>query len=590
MREKRMKYLFIFMLLTAVAGNLAATNIILLWDGASAPANWKNCSGPGTGTYYQKFIRGCNVTGGSGGGHSHSFTIPALGAATGTFSTQVAKSVGGRYYNLATHTHPAGTPGVNLTSSTTSYPEPPYRNFAFITPTAGGEEPYLPEGIIALFDASGPDPAGSWTEQVAYEDGKFVRGDTLTQVGTTGGNLTHNHTISSGNFMSAGTAASATSGNYILKNHTHTITAGTYSTDTAGVAAEPNYITVRIFKLTKVGGDYIPKNMIAMFDNTIASSNWTTISNSSTGALYLRTFKPSSTYGTTGGGGTHTHQIGYAACVAGSRNISVAAVTDNLANSNSVTASGADVTAIKGNVSETHSHPDTDFGTSASMTTTAVQTGDTDGPWPYYANLVFGKSTQSFAVEFTGMTANSEIGRINLNWLTEVEKDNCKWILQRSTTRESGYTKIVELSAKGKGPNSYTYTDSTVTPGLAYWYKLGDVDNAGNTVWHTPVSAVARLETNFPISLKLGSLNPSNGIVTIDYSVPGSSTAAYVNITIYNSAGQVVKALVNERQKPGNHIVYWDGKNSKNELLSSGEYFCRLKTEGQVTYKLIRMK
>ncbi|MDD5530412.1 MAG: FlgD immunoglobulin-like domain containing protein [bacterium] len=195
-----------------------------------------------------------------------------------------------------------------------------------------------------------------------------------------------------------------------------------------------------------------------------------------------------------------------------------------------------------------------------------------------------------FSVEFVGMTANSEVGYISLNWFTETEKDNLKWILHRSENKEGNYTQIAEMPAKGAGPNSYTYPDSTITPGLTYWYKLGDMDNSGNTIWHTPVSAVARLETKFPLSLKLESLNPSNRTVKINYSVPSSSAAPYVNIAVYNSLGQVVKVLVNEKQIPGPYTIYWDGKDTKNKTLGSGEYFCRLKTNGKLTYKLIRMR
>ncbi|MDD2890762.1 MAG: FlgD immunoglobulin-like domain containing protein [bacterium] len=195
-----------------------------------------------------------------------------------------------------------------------------------------------------------------------------------------------------------------------------------------------------------------------------------------------------------------------------------------------------------------------------------------------------------FSVEFTGMTANPEVGYIQLNWFTETEKDNLKWLLQRSENKEDNYTQIAEIPAKGAGPNSYVYPDSTVTPGLTFWYKLGAMDNSGNTVWYNPVSASARLEKDFPLSLKLESINPSNRTAKINYTVPSSSAAPYVNITVYNSAGQIVKILVNEKQKPGPYTIYWNGKDARNKTLGSGEYFCRLKTDGKLTYKLIRMR
>lgn len=197
-----------------------------------------------------------------------------------------------------------------------------------------------------------------------------------------------------------------------------------------------------------------------------------------------------------------------------------------------------------------------------------------------------------FATEMVGFTANVEAGVIELNWKTEVEKDKYKWLIQRAINENGNYEQIAELPAKGGGPNNYTYLDSTIIPGLTYWYKLGDMDINNKITWYAPISATARHEVEFPLSMKLKSINPGKDGANIDYSVPGqkSSEIKYVSIVIYNSSGQIVKILINEKQKPGSYKAFWDGKDSHDNLVSSGSYFVRLKTNGKLSWKLIRIK
>lgn len=59
-----------------------------------------------------------------------------------------------------------------------------------------------------------------------------------------------------------------------------------------------------------------------------------------------------------------------------------------------------------------------------------------------------------------------------------------------------------------------------------------------------------------------------------------------VNLTIFNSAGQAVKSLVNSPLSPGQHEVLWDGHNDSGQVVGSGMYFYRIDTEdGQTETK-----
>ena len=87
---------------------------------------------------------------------------------------------------------------------------------------------------------------------------------------------------------------------------------------------------------------------------------------------------------------------------------------------------------------------------------------------------------------------------------------------------------------------------------------------------HVPI--VFSLNQNYP--------NPFNPTTTISFSV--TQTPSFVNLEIYNIKGQKVKTLINDVLPPGNHSVVWNGKNDKNESVSSGIYFYRI-TAGDFT-------
>ena len=69
--------------------------------------------------------------------------------------------------------------------------------------------------------------------------------------------------------------------------------------------------------------------------------------------------------------------------------------------------------------------------------------------------------------------------------------------------------------------------------------------------------------------------NPFNQSTTISYTL---TTDEQVEINIYNIQGQLVKRFDCGKKSSGKHIVYWDGKDDQNNNVSTGTYFCYLKT------------
>jgi len=93
-----------------------------------------------------------------------------------------------------------------------------------------------------------------------------------------------------------------------------------------------------------------------------------------------------------------------------------------------------------------------------------------------------------------------------------------------------------------------------------------------------------KLNNNYP--------NPFNPVTTIGYSI---KDAGNVTIEVYNLRGQIVKTLVNEVKETGDHTATWNGTDNSNKSVSSGVYFYKMVSEGNIgrytsTKKMILMK
>ena len=88
------------------------------------------------------------------------------------------------------------------------------------------------------------------------------------------------------------------------------------------------------------------------------------------------------------------------------------------------------------------------------------------------------------------------------------------------------------------------------------------------------------LHSNYP--------NPFNPSTRISFSVPFEGK---VNLSVYNTKGQLVKTLINRRIIPGSHIVNWDGQDNAGKQVASGVYFYKLKThDSDISKKMLLLK
>jgi len=93
-------------------------------------------------------------------------------------------------------------------------------------------------------------------------------------------------------------------------------------------------------------------------------------------------------------------------------------------------------------------------------------------------------------------------------------------------------------------------------------------------------------------ALYQNSPNPFNMSTTIFYDVPNiNSGEANITLAIYNTQGQLVRTLLNQKKQPGKYSASWNGTDESGHIISTGVYFYRLTTGNVViTKKLAVLK
>ena len=88
------------------------------------------------------------------------------------------------------------------------------------------------------------------------------------------------------------------------------------------------------------------------------------------------------------------------------------------------------------------------------------------------------------------------------------------------------------------------------------------------------------LEQNYP--------NPFNPTTRINYTIGERGNVA---LEVFDLLGREVATLVNEVQAPGSYQIVWNGRNSLNLPVTSGVYFCRLRSGGlSKTNRMVLLK
>ena len=185
-------------------------------------------------------------------------------------------------------------------------------------------------------------------------------------------------------------------------------------------------------------------------------------------------------------------------------------------------------------------------------------------------------------------------GSVHLSWTTSAEIENLGFNIQRQEADGewlaiANFTEDKELAGYGSTTEEhrYDYTDSKVTAGSTYGYRLQDVDYAGKTTTHDDwirtitVPAISVYPKSFALAEAYP--NPFNPSTRIPFIVQESGN---IRLEIFDLAGQPVETLLDEVADAGEHSVDWQPT-----AIASGIYLVRL-SQGQniASRKLMYLK
>ena len=180
---------------------------------------------------------------------------------------------------------------------------------------------------------------------------------------------------------------------------------------------------------------------------------------------------------------------------------------------------------------------------------------------------------------------------------------------RRNTTGDVNDVYLARSTDGGDTFSNFKISEFTFTP--SPWVFFGDyihiaasngkiypiwtrMDGTDLSVWTAIIEdsilsyipKIKKLPVQFNLSQNYP--NPFNAKTIIEYDLPHSS---FIQLSIYNLKGQIIKTLINQEMNSGSHIAYWDGTNNIGNSVSSGLYTYSLTMKDfKSTKKLLYLK
>ncbi|MFC1619453.1 T9SS type A sorting domain-containing protein [Candidatus Neomarinimicrobiota bacterium] len=183
-------------------------------------------------------------------------------------------------------------------------------------------------------------------------------------------------------------------------------------------------------------------------------------------------------------------------------------------------------------------------------------------PWSYYVSPPF------------DLVGNSSSNKAHLSW----SMYNSHYLDYYKIYRDlnSPATTLLDSVSQNALYYSYAYTDTGLTNGVAYYYRVTAVSIGGNeTEFSNEVAVIPggldlnesnKIPKKFAIHPNYP--NPFNPVTMLTYDLP---EAANVSLIVYDMLGREVVKLIDNNVDAGSHQVQWNGHD-----LPSGIYIARL--------------
>ena len=181
--------------------------------------------------------------------------------------------------------------------------------------------------------------------------------------------------------------------------------------------------------------------------------------------------------------------------------------------------------------------------------------------------IVTGSNIRGYGFQATAMSGDQFAGNFSLNSDSENLELNGGFI-QHSSRTDSGIW-YFNWDAPEEATESITFSASGLGTGGTSGYSGDRVYTIQTEIQPQSVGILSDdLLTSF--SLNGNYPNPFNGETIISYAIPKDG---FVNISIFNVAGQFITSLVNGYQIHGEKKVFWDTKDAIGNPVPSGVYY-----------------
>jgi hypothetical protein len=152
---------------------------------------------------------------------------------------------------------------------------------------------------------------------------------------------------------------------------------------------------------------------------------------------------------------------------------------------------------------------------------------------------------------------------------------------------DGGGTKMISSSHILRGSMAQLtigkVSSANYTGYIGFWhppYAVGPGIEENPAHYYSSVPKVFSLSQNYP--------NPVVNSTSIRYTLPRES---YVDVKVYNNAGQEIRTLVKTIQKPGYYRINWDLRGVSGDEMPNGVYFFRMRAgDFTATRKLVILR
>jgi hypothetical protein len=192
-----------------------------------------------------------------------------------------------------------------------------------------------------------------------------------------------------------------------------------------------------------------------------------------------------------------------------------------------------------------------------------------------------------FALAFSAAHLPADDGRsVAVTWRNPLDADLAGILVRFSTERAPAHPEEGEeggrFPARPGEPGSFLHQG--VRPGETYHYSVFAFDEIPN--YSEPAIVSIRILDRagaspiFPdprfLALEPNRPNPFNPHTAIRFEIRAPQV---VRLDVFDAGGARVARLVDEPRAAGVHVVLWDGRDARGELLPAGVYFHRVATE-----------